>query len=130
MSQSNALNLRFRKAVAPTFVPFVFGEPGIAEASVKVEIDQSGKVISATTIEASPFRDRSFEKAAMQWTFEPCRNSAGCRQTIKFVLRIMPKGTPPEEITTRFTYPAEVEVRSPIIELTVADEPIPVRTPE
>lgn len=112
-------------AVAPTFIPFVFDEIGVAEVIVEARLDNRGKVISAKTVSFSLFKDISFENTAKQWVFEESPNEKERIAQIKFILRIMPKGTNPQELTTIFRYPTEVEIRSLVFASQITTVPLP-----
>jgi hypothetical protein len=112
-------------AVAPVFIPFVFDEIGVTEVIVEVRIDNHGKVVSAKTVSFSLFKDISFEKTAEQWIFEESPNEKERIAQIKFILRIMPKGTSPQELTTIFRYPTEVEIRSLVFPSQITTAPLP-----
>lgn len=113
------------RAVAPTFIPFVFEETGVAEIVVEVKIDSDGKVISAKTSFASLFKDISFENTAKQWIFEKSMSSEERTAYIKFILRIMPKETNPSELTTIYRCPSEIEVRNVIFPSQITTGPLP-----
>lgn len=55
------------KAVAPTFIPFVYNEPGVVEFVIEVKINKEGQVITAKTISFSLFKDASLEETAKKW---------------------------------------------------------------
>lgn len=113
-------------AVAPAFIPFVFGETGVAEVVVEAEIDSSGDVTSAKIVSASLFRDNSFEETAKRWRFNSTSDHEQKRiARIKFILRIMPKNTSPGELTTIYTTPYQIEVRHEVFSPQVTSAPIP-----
>lgn len=113
------------RAVAPTFIPFVFDDTGVAEIIVEVRLNSRGEVVSAKTISFSLFKDISFENTAKQWIFEESPNEKERIAKIKFILRILPKDTNPQNLTTIFRYPAEVEIRSLIFVSQVTTAPLP-----
>jgi hypothetical protein len=113
------------KAIAPTFIPFVFDETGVAEVVVEVKLNNEGKVISAKTIFASLFQDISFENTAKQWMFEDSLSKDERIAHIKFVLRIMPKGTSQSELTTIYRYPSEIEIRDLVFPSQITTGPLP-----
>lgn len=113
-------------AVAPIFIPWVFGEPGVGQSVVEVRINPAGEVTSAKCVGGSsdfPWGDHSFEVAATRWRFSP--TTAGARERslrVTFVLRIMPKGTSNAELTPIYTAPYQMEVRHLVFEpLTIQD---------
>ena len=104
------------KAVAPIFVPFLWEKTGVAEAVVRVTINKEGKVTSAQTISVTVIRDVAFEEAAKKWLFESSPNEEERMAEIKFILRIMPKGTDISELTTIYTSPAQIEIRHEVFD--------------
>lgn len=116
------------KAVAPAFIPFVFGKPGSMTTVVEVKIDSDGKVSEAHIVEFSLLRDKSFEETARKWAFAPVRDGKQERTArLIFVLRIMPKYTQWDELTTIFTPPYQVEVRHEIFNPHTNSDPKPTR---
>lgn len=113
------------RAVAPPFIPFVFGETGVAEVVVEVRLDYQGRVTSANIVSASLFRDSSFEETAKQWIFEKSKSKKERIAHIKFIMRIMPTETNSSELTTIYRYPTEIEIRSPIITPPITTAPLP-----
>ena len=116
------------QAVAPPFIPFTFGKTGSATVVVEVTVDSEGKVIEARTVEFSLFRDKIFEETAKKWVFAPAADGKRERTVrITFVLRIMPKSTPWDELTTVFTTPYQVEVRHEVFDPPTNSDPNPIR---
>jgi hypothetical protein len=116
------------KAVAPAFIPFVFGKPGSMTTVVEVKVDSDGKVSEAHIVEFSLFRDKSFEETAKKWVFAPVPDVKQERTArLTFVLRIMPKYTHWDELTTIFTPPYQVEVRHEIFNPHTNSDPNPTR---
>jgi len=99
MKETIPENPKVLKAIAPLFIPFVFGETGVAEAVIQVKINKEGKVTSAQTKSVTLFKDLSFEETAKKWLFENDSSKEERIVEIKFILRIMPKGTSKSEIT-------------------------------
>lgn len=116
------------KAVAPPFIPFIFGKTGDTTTVVEVTIDPSGKVRDAHIVEFSLFKDKSFEETAKRWVFAPATDTKQVRTVrLTFVLRIMPKGTVWEELTTIFVAPYQVEVRHEVFDPPINLDPLPNR---
>jgi hypothetical protein len=116
------------KAVAPPFIPFIFGKTGSATVIVEVAIDPTGKVDEAHIVEFSLFRDKSFEETAKKWVFAPAADAKQVRTArLTFVLRIMPKGTRWDELTTIFTTPYQVEVRHEVFDPPTNSDPNPIK---
>lgn len=115
-------------AVAPIFVPFIIGNTGSAKAMVEVKVDASGNVVSAHLIESSPKLgpERTFENTAKRWQFAPAADGTDLRTAhLTFVLRILPKGTPTYELTSRFSPPYQIEVRHEVFEPYTNSDPNP-----
>jgi len=115
------------QAVAPPFIPFIFGETGKATVVVEVKIGPDGKVNEAHIIEASLFADKSFEDTAKRWLFVPADGKTQRTARLTFMLRIMPKGTPWNELTTIFTTPYQVEVRHEVFDRPTNSDPNPIK---
>jgi hypothetical protein len=113
------------KAISPTFIPFVFGETGMAEVVVEVTLNSEGEVISAKTVSFSLFKDFSLEETAKQWVFEKSKGKEIRTAKIKFILRIMPKGTSPSDLTTIYRYPSEIEIRNVVYDSQITTAPLP-----
>jgi hypothetical protein len=99
------------KAVAPTFFPFVMEQTGVNEALVRVTINNEGKVTAAKMINVTVGWDATFEIAAKKWLFESSPNKEERTAEIKFILRLMPKGTDESDLAAIYTYPAQIEIR-------------------
>jgi len=113
------------RAVAPVFVPFVLNETGYETVSIEVEIDSSGNVVSAKTVNFTLFQDRSIEEAAMKWKFERGEANNKVRKAVlKFAFRIMPDDTNVDDLGTIFNFPYEIEVRSKIIKSRIIADPV------
>ena len=112
------------KAVAPTFIPFVYNEPGVVEFVIEVKINKEGQVITAKTISFSLFKDASLEETAKKWVF--VKNSAREERVarIKFVMRIMSEDTILSELNTIYNYPAEIEIRHAIFKPQITEAPV------
>lgn len=114
------------EAVAPIFIPFVFDKTGMNEVVVEVNVNSDGNVTSAKTVSVTLFRDTSFETTAKRWRFAPSSDGKEERiAQIKFILRIMPKDTPLDQLTTIYTAPYQIEVRHEVFEPQVTSAPIP-----
>lgn len=112
------------KAIAPTFIPFVLDETGVAEIVVEAKINSEGNVTATKTIAFTLFTDLSVEQTARQWVFERNTNRKERTAKIKFVFRIMPRDTDSTNLTTIFRYPFEVEVRSRVFDSQKTSSPL------
>lgn len=100
------------EAVAPAY-PIFSGIPDPSgRVDVKVELDEEGRVSAAHAINGHPLLQLVAEPAAKRWRFEPTISSVRSRSAlIAFLFRIMPKGTPADQMTTIYTPPYQIEVR-------------------
>ncbi len=80
---------------------------------VDVEIDNDGKVQSARVIKGFPNHAAVSKEAALSWRFNTFQGKPEIRKaSLMFVFRIMPPNTPAKDLTTIFTPPYEVEIRT------------------
>jgi TonB family protein len=101
-------------AVAPAFPVLAYRARAYGIVQVEVDVDNSGSVIEAKTLESSikHLFDESSEKAAKQWKFLPTPNDSAIRKhRITFRFSLMPYYTPEDEVTTIYIHPLEMEVR-------------------
>lgn len=123
--QSNLPTVRV--AVAPVFIAWLFKRVGTAQATIEVSVNAEGEVITAKGVGGSPnfpWGDLSFADTAKQWRFSPSENGEKVRVVkITFVQRILPKGTPSEDLTTRYIAPYEIETRHLMFEGNLDEEP-------
>jgi hypothetical protein len=117
------------RAVAPTFFPFVMEQTGVAEALVRVTINNEGIVTNAQTISVTVMRDLTFEIAAKKWLFESSPNKEDRTAEIKFILRLMPKGTDENDLASIYTHPAQMEIRREVYGPLFAPHPGPEYPP-
>jgi hypothetical protein len=99
-------------AVAPVF-PDRFGDYKEYEIIVvKLDIDKTGKVLSAIAVSGNPALRPYAERAARGWLFSPAIGNVENRsRAITFSFRTMPDRTSPEELTPVFFPPDTFEVR-------------------
>jgi hypothetical protein len=116
------------KAIAPILIPFVYGKAAVNEVTIQVKINNEGKVTSTQIITASLFKDKYLEETARQWLFESSLNKEERTAEIKFIMRIMPKGTDMFELGTVYTYPAQLEVRHAFVEPRIETLPSEVQS--
>jgi TonB family protein len=107
-------------AIAPIFIPWKFDDVGTGKVIVEVKVNAAGEVTAAKSIEGSPdfpWGDLSFVETAKLWCFTPAMTGIQERVLrLTFVLRLMPKGTPWQELAPRYTAPYEMEVRHEVFE--------------
>jgi hypothetical protein len=102
-------------AVAPIFPPAAVASNTSGRVVIEVQIDVTGAVSMAKIVDGDVlFRQgKIYEATALRWRFAADKNGAGLRTArLTFVFRIMPKETPPAELTSVFMPPyKKVEVR-------------------
>lgn len=105
-------NLSVVNAVAPSY-PVFRGVPNPSgRVDVKLQLDESGNVVSARAINGHPLLQLTAKPAAQRWRFTPATTEAGERTVlVSFIFTIMPKETPAEDLTPIFSPPYQVEVR-------------------
>lgn len=80
---------------------------------VDVEVDNEGKVQTAKVIKGFPNLAAVSKEAAMSWRFNTLQDGReGRKASLIFVFRIMPPNTPSKDLTTIFTPPYEIEIRT------------------
>jgi TonB family protein len=108
-------------AVAPAYPVLAVASNTSGTVEVEVQINASGEVASARSINGHPLLCKQAEITARRWRFELAKNNTETRiATLKFVFRIAPKETSADDLTSVFTPPYQVEVKhkpfEPIIE--------------
>lgn len=97
------------EAVAPAYPGIALAMPKGGDVTVEVIIGRGGVVEEAKVLTgAGPLRHPAVI-AARLWRFSP--EDAGQRVTLTFLFRVMPKDTPPEDLTTVFKPPYGVKVQ-------------------
>lgn len=115
------------RAVAPPDYPALAAQAHVGGVvTVEVTIDRAGAVTGAKLIEVSGptriFKDEWYERLAREWRFAADEGAPHARNArIQFAFRLMPRGTPREQLGTVFAPPYQVEVRE--------EEPERVRLP-
>ena len=106
-------------AVAPIFPPVVVASNTSGSVVMEVKIDPAGEVTSVNIVDGHPLlrRIKSLESTARRWRFTPEAGDKVLRTVrLTFTFRIVPKGTPADELTPVFMPPYQVEVRHPPLE--------------
>jgi TonB family protein len=99
-------------AVAPLYPPIIRTAGLSGDYYVDVEINRSGKVISAKALRAPKLMQKVIEEAAGQWQFAPDPNGQKNRKVqLTFSFRRMPLKTSNFEGTPVFYPPYRIEVR-------------------
>lgn len=109
---------------APRYPLLAFQARVSGRVEIEMEVRANGSIGGFSRFDGDNIFRAASESAARVWKFQP-GSDRKCVATI--VYRIMPVGTPPEELTTRFEPPLLVEVRRETAEPTVLVDPAPVR---
>ena len=107
------------EAFAPEYPLVAVYSASAGEVRVTVTIDKAGAVTRAKAVQGHKLLAAAAEEAAKKWRFA----AGGTEVTIGFLFRILPKGTPDSELTTRFQAPFQMEVRRIIPEATTNSDP-------
>jgi hypothetical protein len=108
-------------AVAPVYTPIAVLANVSGDVFVEVTIDADGKVRSTAAINGNKLLIHASLEAAKRWRFG--QGGADRKTVLKFSYRILPKGTPEEDLGAVFTPPLSIEVRKTIPEQTVNYDP-------
>jgi len=108
-------------AVAPVYTPIAVLANVSGDVSVEVTIASDGSVRSTSTLNGNRLLIHASLEAAKRWHFEP--GGSDRKAVLKFSFRIMPKGTPEEDLGAMFMPPFSIEVRRTIPEQTVNYDP-------
>ncbi len=94
---------------------------------VEAEVDSSGKVTSARTVEGIRLLGAAAEKSARRWIFTP--EDAKTRTVrLTFTFKLMPDDAPADELLPIFMPPHQIEVRRALPKVTDSpniDPPLP-----
>lgn len=108
-------------AVTPVFPATAVATNTSGTVLIEVEMNAAGEVTSTRSVSGHPLLRKSAENAARRWRFTSTAN-ARTRQ-LTFAFRLLPKDTPPEELTSVFTPPYQVEVRHQPYEPIIHSDP-------
>lgn len=109
------------EAVAPIY-PLVAAYSGTSgEVKVKLTIDKTGSITSATIVGGHKLLTAAALDAARKWRFSASDGEKDA--TLVFSFRILPKGSSESELAVRFRSPLEIEVRRMIPEATTNSDP-------
>lgn len=108
-------------AVAPVYTPIAVLANVSGDVSVEVTIASGGSVRSTNALNGNKLLIHASLEAAKRWHFEP--GGSDRKAVLKFSFRIMPKGTPEEDLGAMFMPPFSIEVRKTIPEQTVNHDP-------
>lgn len=96
---------------------------------VEAEVDSSGKVTSARTVEGIRLLGAAAEKSARRWMFTP--EDAKTRTVrLTFTFKLMPEDAPADELLPIFMPPYQIEVRRAlpkVVDSPNVDPPLPLR---
>ena len=112
---------RVLTAVAPVYTPIAVLANVGGDVSVEVTMASDGSVRTTKALNGNKLLIHASLEAAKRWHFEP--GASDRKAVLKFSFRIMPKGTPEEDLGAMFTPPFSIEVRKTIPEQTVNYDP-------
>ena len=119
-------------AVAPIFPPVAVGSRTSGVVRIEVIVGANGTVSAAQIIDGPELLQRvvAVTNTARRWRFAPASDTKQHRVALTFGFRLMPRETPPVDLTPVFMPPYHVEVRhtepEPIVQ---SDPPATVRDP-
>jgi TonB family protein len=109
-------------AVAPVFPPVARTANAGGDVTVEVKVNAEGVVASAKATSNIPLLRASSENAAKRWRFNPSADKTGDRAaTLTFTFQILPRCSPPGELTSVFHPPYKIEARIEKPEVTCSD---------
>jgi TonB family protein len=112
------------------------GSGASGEATLEVRVAPSGQVVDVQVVQAhcnmgtivTDALSSAASAAAAHWRFEAQRQETNVR--LSFAFRMMPNGTPSQDLTAHFIPPYRVEVRAhPVLTETIRDPPNVPKTP-
>lgn len=113
----SALRAAVLSAVAPIYPPLALTANVSGEVDVMVTVDNAGKVTDAKFLAGNQLLHKAAIEAAKRWKFQGVNRETKVQLT--FVFRMMPKQTPPEDMTPVFMPPYKLEVKGKLPNPTV-----------
>lgn len=111
-------------AVAPAYPVLAVASNTSGKVEIEVEVNAAGEVASVRTVDGHLLLRQAAENTARRWRFAPDASALKARTVVLiFVFRIMQKDTGPDELTTVFMPPYQVEVRHRPFEPVVDSDP-------
>lgn len=108
---------------APRYPLLAFQARVSGRVKIEMEVRANGSIGGLGRFDGDKIFRAASEAAARTWKFQP---GSDRKCVAMIVYKIMPIGTPPEELTTRFEPPLLVEVRRETAEPTVLVDPASV----
>lgn len=108
---------------APRYPLLAYQARVSGRVQIEMEVQANGSIGGIGRFDGDKIFRMATESAVRTWKFQP-ESERKCVATI--VYKIMPVGTSPDELTTRFEPPLLVEVRREAAEPTVLVDPAPV----
>jgi hypothetical protein len=97
-------------AVVPNYSPLALSTQSSGEVLIEVKIDSNGSVTDARGISGKPILIGVSKYVARRWKFALSDNIGVRTARLTFVYRLVPKGTPMEELLPVFKPPYRVEI--------------------
>jgi TonB family protein len=116
-SAEPAPRVAVRSAVAPIYPPLALSANVSGNAEVMVTVDNAGDVTDAAFLAGNQLLHEAAIAAAKRWKFQGANRETKVQLT--FVFRMMPKKTPPEDMTPVFMPPYKLEVKGKLPNPTV-----------
>ncbi|MEK6409775.1 MAG: TonB family protein [Acidobacteriota bacterium] len=110
--------------MAPAYPVLAVTSNTSGKVEIEVEVNAAGEVASVRTVDGHLLLRQAAENTARRWRFAPDASALKARTVVLiFVFRIMQKDTGPDELTTVFMPPYQVEVRHRPFEPVVDSDP-------
>lgn len=116
-ARNSTPGLAVQSAVAPIYLPLAVTANVSGNAEVIVAVDKAGNVTSAEFLAGNQLLHKAAIEAARRWKFQGANRETKVQLT--FAFRMMPKSTPPEDMTPIFMPPYKLEVRGKLPKPTV-----------
>jgi len=99
-------------AVAPVYPPIARAANASGDATVEVQIDRDGKVVSVESKSGHPLLQTVAEEAARRWIFSTATADNNRKASLVFAFRSLPSQTPASEGTSVYYPPYKIEARA------------------
>jgi hypothetical protein len=97
-------------AIVPNYSPLALSTQSSGEVLIEVRIDSKGSVTDARGISGKPILIGVSKYVARRWKFALSDNAGVRTARLTFVYRLVPKGTPLEDLLPVFKPPYRVEI--------------------
>lgn len=97
-------------AVAPNYFPTALHSHASGEIVIEIKVDSEGLVSSTEAVSGNPVLAAGSRQVARRWRFAPATDKGIRTARLTFVYRLVPKGTPTNELLPVFKPPYRVEI--------------------